>query len=138
LGCQAEVPCPIHPDNDGVLYDPRFAAMRGEHWIIISVAGIVFCRECGQQWSEFEPAPVLCLRQDGDALDEAIAAIGVVAVMLYPPAKDEPTTASKWMCSIVRGGLLDADKPPNATGFGPTPREAKSAALYVAVIVNPT
>jgi hypothetical protein len=105
-------------------YDERFASLRGEHgWGADS--NCVRCKAYLNPLNGKSPPPY-CLRTEGDALDEAIAACGFD--MLLRKYDDG------WYCHIA------TDAPPygpSVSGY-PTPREAKSAALHSAIFNNPS
>jgi hypothetical protein len=106
------------------VYDPRFAALRGEHEPDQTT---VYCRRC-EDYIDRDP---YCLRTDGDALDEAIAACGFIAVELFTPTYLE---ADHWSAVLVREYGYEGEAVNSAQAIGPTPREAKSAALYQAIV----
>jgi hypothetical protein len=112
-------------------YDPRFASLRGRHSLYVLMGEASYsldvshdeasedCSTCADARKPY------CLRMDGDALDEAIAACGIVEykvlrlgekVAVVFPTSDGQT----WAEAL------------NHAGVGATFREAASAALWQA------
>ena len=106
-------------------YDPRFESLRGEHEWTCYGDSEHWCTRWGYIDERHDALPY-CLRTDGDALDEAIAACG--GEVIWFGKDDAPEGA--WLIRIVR--LPSTDKV-IIEGRGATPREAKSAALYQAI-----
>lgn len=108
------------------LPDSRFASLRGvEH----RYGPDGRCWECKAEHFEDDLEGDIeytyCLRTDGDALDEAIAACGFFEVRVWHHD-------GVYVASII--AVADYDPIPLAVESGPTSREAKSAALWQAIL----
>ena len=131
--------CSIHGRrwwDEGIIkvVDARFASLRVKHdWRLVASSGehpmdhIYECERCSTRCrGDLIPARGSCVLTDGDALDEAIAACGYVQ-RIYPP--DDVGFAVQLFFNDEFPGTYA-----NVTGRGTTPREAKSAALWTAIL----